>query len=355
MNQTTLFDLHKAFGAVFGKYHGWQLPEYYSNPAEEHTAARNAVVVMERPYFGYLKITGKDHVDLLHRLTTNELRNLQPSEGQINIFTNERGRIVDRVILHKFADEIRLTTSPQNHEKIVKWIDKFTFLEEVKVENLTEKLNMLSLFGPQSAWLLQDSFDKKFDDLSIHHFKEISWENESMMISRTDELGFMGFDLILQRESVPKLWEVLLQQGAKPLGETAYESLRIEAGWPLYGKDFDEEINPHEAGMLPYVNFNKGCYIGQEVIARLDTYEKVQKYLMGIILESEARPNSNDAILSDDQEVGYVTSVGYSFALKKKLALGYVRTKFISEGAAVVIKSQEKLFDGKLVKLPFKA
>jgi glycine cleavage system T protein len=354
MKRSMLFEHQTKLGARFGEYHGWQLPEYYSNPAEEYSAARNSAVIIERPYFGYLKISGKDHVDLLHRLTTNELRDLQPGEGQINIFTNEKGRIVDRVILHKFADEIRLTTSPQNSDKIAKWIDKFTFIEEVKVENLTEKFNTLSLFGPKSAQRLQDSFVNKIEDIPNQHFRQILWQNQSVIISRNDELGLMGFDLILPRESVPKLWEDLLKQDAKPMGEAVYESLRIEAGWPLYGADFDEEINPHEAGMLPYINFNKGCYIGQEVIARLDTYDKVQKHLMGIIFEGGVRPNSKDTIMSDEQEIGYVTSVGFSFALKKNIAFGYVRTRHAEKGAEVVINSQEKLLKGKLVKLPFK-
>jgi len=137
------------------------------------------------------------------------------------------------------------------------------------------------------------------------------------------------------------------------MGEDAYETLRIESGWPVYSKDFDEEINPHETNMLPYVNFDKGCYIGQEVVARLDTYEKVQKHLMGIVLEDEPQPNKKDPIFLDDREVGYITSVTHSFDLNKTIALGYVRTKFIKEGADVRIGSQKNEMTGKIAKLPF--
>ncbi len=106
--------------------------------------------------------------------------------------------------------------------------------------------------------------------------------------------------------------------------------------------------------MLPYVNFDKGCYIGQEVVARLDTYEKVQKHLMGIVLEGDTRPNEKDPIFIDDREVGYITSMSHSFDSGKNIALGYVRTKFIKQRAKVQVRSGEKEINGRMVKFPFK-
>lgn len=334
------------------------MPKVYSAISEEYSAARNGVVLMTRSYSAIIKVFGKDHVDLLHRLTTNEIRNLKPGEGAISIFTNEKGRIVDRFTLYKFEDEMLLITSPQNSEKTAAWIDKYIFVEDVKVQNLTPTMGILTLFGPKSPYLLNSMFNDGFDALVNHHFKKIQWNGKSLLICRTEELGCPGFDLILHSENLKELWEQLLELGTefglKPIGEEAYEILRIEAGWPLFGKDFDEDINPHEAQLLRYVSFTKGCYIGQEVVARLDTYEKVQKYLMGIILEGEAPPKSKDAILIDGQEVGYLTSVTHSIALDKNIALGYVRTKFISEGAHIHINSEAKQISGKLVRLPFK-
>ncbi|MFQ6113184.1 MAG: aminomethyltransferase family protein [bacterium] len=358
MKSSVLFKNQSSFGAEFGEYRGWKLPKFYSAIPEEYSAARHAVALMDRSYYGMIRVFGKDHVDLLHRLTTNELRNLNPGEGQTNIFTNEKGRIVDRVILCKCDDEMRLITSPQTSEKIAAWIDKYIFIEDVKVENLTSTMGMLTLFGPESFSLLSSMFNNDFDSLANHHFKEVSWNRNSLQISRTEELGCPGFNMILDSEDLPELWERLLEVGIdfdlKPMGEEAYEILRIEAGWPLFDKDVDEEINPHEAQLLQYVSFTKGCYVGQEVVARLDTYEKVQKYLTGIILEGDAKPKGKDGILINGQEVGYLTSVTHSIALDKNIALGYVRTKFISEGAQIHINSEIKQISGKLVKLPFK-
>lgn len=351
MQTSVLFDKQKSFGAEFGVFHNWQLPRFYTSVKDEYTASKKDVVVIDRPYFEQIRIFGSDRVDLLHRLTTNDLRTLKPGEGQINIFTNEIGRIVDRVTLFKFENEIRLLINASNIKKINDWIGKYIFIEDVKTEILSTT-GALSIFGPMSSELISKLFDLKVDDLADNHFQEIN----SLQIARTGELGIPGFNLITDSDSLEKLWDRLLVEGEqfelKPMGEQAYEVLRIEAGWPVYGKDFDDGINPHEARMLPYVNFDKGCYIGQEVVARLDTYEKVQKYLMGILLEGIAAPNEKDTIFMSDQKVGYLTSVTHSFDLNKNIALGYVQTKFIEENSELYIKSGQSEVKGKLVKLP---
>ena len=357
MQTSILFEKQKSLGAEFGEFYNWQLPKFYTSVKEEYSAAKKSVVLIDRSYFKQIRISGNDHVDLMHRMSTNEVRTLKPGDGQINIFTNEKGRIVDRVVLFKFETEMRLLITSGNAKKISDWIEKYIFIEDAKTEILSNR-GVISIFGPKSLEFLSKLFDVGFDDLLECHFKEIDWSNHTVQISRTDELGFSGFNLVTEESALSELWDHLIEHGSqfdlKPMGEDAYETLRIESGWPVYSKDFDEEINPHETNMLPYVNFDKGCYIGQEVVARLDTYEKVQKHLMGIVLESETQPNEKDPIFMDDKEVGHITSVTHSFDLNKKIALGYVRTKFIEEGAKVQIRSSEKEISGRLVKLPFK-
>ncbi len=358
MTRFPLFDKQDDSGALFAEPFGWQVPRPYLDIAEEYFSARNAAVMMKRSYFGHLHITGNDHVDLLHRLTTNELRTLKPGEGQINIFANEKGRIIDRVILQAFSDSILLTTSPGNAERVAEWIEKYIFIEDVKVENLATALTTLSLFGPVSATILNGFFSGDFTSLQTCHHNKIDWRGNTIIVSSSDELGIPGFDLIVATGHAHQLWDELFASGRqfdlKPMGDAAYDVLRIEAGWPIYGRDFDEEINPHEAGMSSNIDFNKGCYIGQEVIARLDTYDKVQKHLMGVIFEGDALPKFRDPIFMEGLEVGYLTSVGYSFGMQKSLALGYVRTKFAIAGGEVQAGSDDNQRCGHLVKLPFK-
>ncbi len=166
------------------------------------------------------------------------------------------------------------SSAPVTQKKISDWIEKYIFIEDAKTEILSNR-GVISIFGPKSLEFLSKLFDVKFDDLLECHFKEIAWSNHTVQIARTDELGFSGFNLVTEEGALSALWDHLIDRrkrvDLKPVGEDAYEILRIESGWPLYGKDFDEEIKPNEPNMLPYVNFDKGCYIGQEVDERLDT------------------------------------------------------------------------------------
>lgn len=358
MQTSVLFDKQKSLNAQFETVNVYPFVRVYSNKEEEYHAARERVAVMDRSYLGQLRLTGQDHTDLLHRITTNELRHLKPGEGQINIFTNEKGRIIDRVFLYRSPDAIRLITSALNEKSVSEWIDKYIFIEDVTIESL-DTIGLLSLFGPQAEALLQKAFGEDFGALAVNHFRDIDWQGNPVMVTRTPELSLSGFNVMADSESLPALWDHLMQVGTKfelvPMGEEAYETLRIESGWPRFQQDFDDSVNPHEAGMFPYINFDKGCYIGQEVIARLDTYDKVQKHLKGIFLEGDVLPAKDDTILAEEKKVGRITSATYSPQLKKNIALGYVRTKSSQPGTAVTIEANGDSISGELCELPFKA
>ncbi|MFQ5641755.1 MAG: glycine cleavage T C-terminal barrel domain-containing protein, partial [bacterium] len=289
--------------------------------------------------------------------TTNELRNLNPGDGQINIFTYEKGKIIDRCVFLKNENNIQIVTSPENDKKVADWIRKYIFIEDVSVETLSMDTATVSLFGPQSAAVLNKLFSSDFHQLSEFHHKRATYHTSPITIFATSELGVPGFNLLTETGLIAKLWDDLMKCGAefglRPMGEESFEVLRIENGWPIFGKDFDDTVNPHEAGLLPYIDFDKGCYIGQEVIARLDTYEKVQKYLMGVVLEGDWLPALTVPVFIENKEAGYLTSSTRSLALDKNVALAYVRTKAIREQANVVVKSKTHKTVGELVKLPF--
>jgi folate-binding protein YgfZ len=137
-----------------------------------------------------------------------------------------------------------------------------------------------------------------------------------------------------------------------PLGEEAYEVLRIEAGWPVAGRDYDDGLNPHEAKMHDFIDYDKGCYIGQEVIARLDTYEKVQRHLVGVIIEGDPAAESSKIAVGED-EIGHLTSVTRSPSLNKAIALGYIRSKYMESTEDVIIITDSQKLSGRVVNLPF--
>lgn len=308
---------------------------------------------MDRSYLGQVEVSGKDHVDLLHRITTNELRHLKPGQTQITVFTNEKGRIIDRVHLLKFDDRIRLITSRATGAKVANWIEKFIFIEDVRVSDVSEQYGSISIFGPLGHEIVSDLLSTDATALEGKHFIVVPWEHTEVIIFKENNSKMKTFHLLVEVDVLPSLIDKLLGSTHVPLSNEVYDVLRIEAGWSEHGKDFDKNDNPHEAGMLPYINFDKGCYVGQEVIARLDTYDKVQKHLVGVLLNEEKMPGAKDVIEIDGREAGYVTSSAYSPGLRKNIALGYVRTKFIRPQAPLTIKSTEGELAGELVELPF--
>ena len=357
MKKSILFKKHNASGGKFEEQDGWLLPAEFTGSFQEYTAATTSVALMDRPYIGQLIVKGNDHVDFLHRLTTNELRHLQPGQGLVTIFANEKGRIIDRVGLLKQENEIRLLTSAGTDTKLTDWINKYIFLDDVHVENISTKTGLLSLFGPKATSLLDRLFKQSTTNLKENDFIKYTWQNTLLIIHRGGEFNIPEYNVLIPENLLVELWEKFCSVGEEfnltLMGEKALEILRIEAGRPKYNRDFNEDMNPHEAGMFSFVNFEKGCYIGQEVIARLDTYDKVQKRLMGIILQSERLPETQDKIMIDDQESGFITSATFSYGLNKNIALGYIKTKYAGENKPVRIISKTDSLSGIITELPF--
>jgi len=357
MYKSILFHKQEALGAVFGEYGQWQLPSSYGSYEEEVRAAQTACGLLDRCDLGQVKLTGADHLDLLHRITTNEVRHLRTGDSLIDIFANEKGRIVDRVLLLKIDSGTRLVTSAGHAGAVADWLDRFIFIEDVAVRDLQHAAGALGLYGPRSSDVLRSVFTDVKLPLSDSCFQQIAWNGQPVILQPAVELSVAGFNLFGQTEILPELWDLLLAVGGhcdlQPVGHDALEVLRIEAGWPEFGKDFGDHVNPHEAGMISYVNFDKGCYVGQEVIARLDTYDKVQKRLTGIHIDGTNPAATGDSILMGDEDVGVITSSTYSPTLSHAIAMGYVRSRAMKEKPDHEVHTVDGKWTGRLTALPF--
>jgi len=358
MNSTSrLQDKFQALGADMMDYEGWLIPRSFSSLESEYTAATRFGGLVERPYLGLIRLSGDDHQDLLHRLTTNELRNLAPGKGQINIFTDKDGRILDRVMLFKTKKNIFLLCSPQKAKLISDWIEKFIFIENVKIENLSAQYSTITVLGSLAEKILQAAFDLKAPSPLPWNFYKTEFQNKTVLIQKSKAFHPLSYNVVFDNAISASLWERLMEYGSdfglKPIGFNCLESIRIESGWPASNPDFHQKTNPHEAGMGDYIDYNKGCYIGQEVIARLDTYHKIQKHLVGLQIFDDERPLPHSPIFLENREVGYTTSCSFSPLLKCNIALGYVKTKFIEEGLRCEVQSADRLISAKIVNLPF--
>lgn len=350
-------EFHHSQAKAFIDIGGYPIPAYYQDAIAEFRAAQKSAM-MDRSHAGKLRVFGKDRETLLHRLTANEMRHLKSGEGVVNIFTTAKGRVVDVVEMFMEEESIFLLTSPGRAPMVKQWIEKYTFIEDVRCDDLTLQLGMISLFGAESAALLQTLFDWPVQDLPAQHARLLFHGEISIVVQRSGLITPVQFNLIIPVAELEKFWQTLATQ-ATPIGHVAYEMLRIHRGLPVMEKEITDEYNPHEVGLYPFINFEKGCYIGQEVIARLDTYQKVQRQLAGVKFEI-SKPNdpllstTPAAIYVGEQLIGQLTSACFSPGFQSGLGLALIRKQFAVSTEPVQIRWPERPVRGYLQMLPFR-
>ena len=338
---------------------GWQLSKVYSSVAEEYVAATQGVGLVDRSYVGRLQVTGADRLDLLNRLSTNNLEELSVGRGTGTVLTSSKGRIIDLLLVLMQQDGLLVFTGPENRQKVTEWIDFYTFAEDIEVQDVTEETAMLALIGPEAAHLLGDLIGPGVSSLSRYEFMSANLSGVDVSAIRTDFAGLPGYDLIIKASQAEQVWTELVEKGRdyglSPVGMQTLEAIRVEQGIPESGKELDEKVNPLEANLLELISFNKGCYIGQEVVTRLDTYKKVQKYLMGLSWESESDPVPNAELTLEGKKIGWTTSAVRSPRLNKWIGLGYVRKLQAEPGVQLEMASPEGAISAVVEALPFKA
>ena len=325
---------------IFVDRHGFQLPAVYADFASEYEAATTTVGVHDASYMGRLKATGEDGLDLLNRMSTNNVMDLRVGEGAVTILTTDRGRIIDVLGVVNQGDHVTLLTSPSRQQTVIEWLDKYTIMEDLTIENVTAETTMLALVGPDSETIL---------GLTSSHGPQDSLTAHSVQLGEVDVLAIeqpLGtlsrYWLITSPDDATRLWQHLTEAGAVPLGWTAMEAARVNFGVPEFGPELGEPYNPLEAGLIGSVDFAKGCYIGQEVIARLDSYKKVQKYLVSLIFDAYATVSPGDELLQGGKQVGTVTSVAPEPSDGVLKGLGYVKAAAAIPGANLEVAGPEK-------------
>ena len=360
MLTSPVLELQRRAGANVGEAYGWRLPNTYSSVAEEYEAATQRAGVLDRSYIGRLKLTGRDGVDLLNRLSTNDLETLTaPSQGAYTVLTSNKGRILDLLFVLRLEDHLLVLTGAENRQKVADWVDFYTFTEDVAVRDVTEETAMLAVMGPHSARLLDElTGQTTVSTLPRYASVNVSIGGIEVLAIRTDFAGLPGYDITVPAHQAGQLWTQLVnvsaEPGLKPVGMEALEAVRIEQGVPVYGKDLSEDVNPLEARLLEFISFNKGCYVGQEVVARLDTYKKVQKYMVGLSWDPDNTPALGAGLFFEGKRVGGITSTVKSPWLDKAIGLGYIRKAQALPGVQLTMESAKGEIAAQVEDLPFK-
>ena len=316
---------------------------FYTSLADEYQSLTQRVGIVDRSPVGRLSVSGEDALDLLNRLSTNELMTLEVGQSVPTVLTSNKGRILDLLLVLRLQDRLLVLTSPESRQKVADWIDFYTFAEDVNVQDVTEDTAMLSLAGPNAAGLLDELTGQSVSSLARYEHLPFSIGGVDASVIRTDFARLPGYDIVVSVAEGSRLWKELLargeEAGAKPVGTQALEVTRVEQGVPAYGKETSEEYNPLEANLLEFISFTKGCYVGQEVVTRLNTYKKVQKHLVGLRWDSGGVPEEGAKLLVDGTQVGVVTSAVQSPGLGKAIGLGYVRKAHATPGTVVDVDS----------------
>jgi len=332
---------------------GRKVFKQFKSTEEEIHSLNDGVGLRDLSGSGILELEGKDVLDFFHRISTNSLKDLQANSVAQTIFTTEKGRIIDAATIINFDSRQLLVCSSAHKYKIRSWIEKYIITDDVRVNDAAGKYVLLELLGPQADSFMTLVCGNSVNEVGLNKFKSLSSEGVLFYITRLkDRNGKIKFWIWLNPDNAVKLVDYMLSNKGifdfNLIGEDAYKCYRIMKGFPASPNEINDSYNPHEANLTDLVSFTKGCYIGQEVIARLDTYDKVQKHLTGISFSQPVEETANFTLYDTAGiEAGKVTSIVYSAKCGKTIALAYVKNAFLQEDTELTAKDE----NGKSVKV----
>ena len=314
------------------------LQQSTGQPAAE-ALAPSALSVRLNSGYGCLKATGEDTLDLLNRLSTNRVDHLQPGNWAPTVLTSDRGRIVDLLTVIHAGDFVYLLTSPGQQQPVIEWLDKYTIMEDLEVEDVSNSTTVVALAGDGAgaALGLESTGPEPLPGLQYPTATVNVGGHDAIALSRP-----MGATpcclLVAPSGEAAGIVEALAATGAVEAGVEAWEALRVASGAPAFGPEMGEPYNPLETGLIGAIDFTKGCYIGQEVIARLDSYERVQRYLSVLRFSDSCEANASTPLYIDGRQAGTVTSV-YRTPGGELRGLGFVRTASATPGQVLEVAS----------------
>lgn len=310
-------------------------------------AARVGVAICDRTAWGRIKVAGDDRLNFLHNQSTNNFQILKPGQGCDTVFVTSTARTIDLVTAYVREDAVILLVSPNRRQYLMEWLDKYIFYaDKVELSDITQYTNTFSLIGPGSDAVLEklgigELIGQPYGSHQVYTIAPV----EGVRIAVGSGLAAPGYTFTFPYTDKETVWNKLLEAGAVEMSDRAWDALRILQGRPAPDAELTDDYNPLEVGLWQTISFTKGCYIGQETIARLNTYKGVKQHLLGIRLSAPVEVGS--AIAVGDEKVGKLTS--YTETADGYFGLGYIRTKAGGVGLKVKVGETE----GEIVEIPF--
>jgi folate-binding protein YgfZ len=360
MSSLALHEFHHGLGAHFGELNGAEIVARYGDVLVEHAALRESAGVLDLSFRGRICLTGADRVRFLHGQVTNDIKRIQTGQGCYAALVTGKGKMESDMNIYALQDELLLDFEPGLTEKISQRLEKYIVADDVQVVDAAPHYGVLSVQGPKA-----DSVVRAlgiFPQVPTAAFQSVKISDATLgeIYLMNQPRPTLGFDLFVPTNSLGAVADKLIAAaksiGGRACGWDAFEIARIEAGIPRFGADMDETNFPLECGIeARALSYNKGCYIGQEVINRIHTIGHVNKELRGFRLHDDLAtlPAKGERLFHEGKEAGYITSAVKSPALKSNLALGYARREAGASGTELTLPHDGKEKRATVVPLPF--
>ena len=360
LKRTPLFEAYKKHGAKVIDFGGWELPVQFSSILEEHEAVRKEAGLFDVSHMGEVLVEGKDAESYINYLVTNDVTKVSENQAQYTAMCYPDGGTVDDLLVYKLEDEkYLLVINASNIEKDFAWMEQ-NVKGEVTLKNISGEVAQLAIQGPKAESILQKVTETDLSQIGFFCFAQnVNVDGiTEVLVSRTGYTAEDGFELYLAAEKVEALWEKLLdagkEDGLKPCGLGARDTLRLEGRLALYGQELTKEISPLEAGIGFAVKTTKESdFIGKDVLVR-QKEEGVKRKIVGIEVTGRGIPRHDYKVFSNaEQEIGFVTSGTQSPTLKKSIGLALISAEHAKVGTELKVEIRNKLIDAVVVKTPF--
>jgi len=354
--RTPLYDRHRALGARLVDFAGWEMPVSYGGALEEHRAVRQRCGLFDVSHMGEVEVRGRGAGVWCNRLTVNDVRRLQDGAGQYSILCDERGGVIDDLIVYRLADErFLLVVNASTTEADLAWMREHGS-PDVELVDRSAETGLLALQGPRAAPVLAGLADADVAAMRPFTLRDATVAGEPVRVSRTGYTGEDGFELFVASDRLPTLWDAFLAamvaEEGFPCGLAARDTLRLEAALPLYGSDMDRTTTPLEAGLGWVVKLDKGEFIGRAALAA-QREGGVPRRLVGLEMDDAGVPRHGQAVLADGGPVGQVTSGTKSPTLGRFIAMAYVPARYAEVGTAVGVDVRGRHHRAHVVQRPF--
>ncbi|AXT49468.1 glycine cleavage system aminomethyltransferase GcvT [Aquimarina sp. BL5] len=357
MKNTALTETHAALGAKIVPFAGYNMPVSYEGVNIEHETVRNGVGVFDVSHMGEFLITGPNALDLIQKVTSNDAAKLVDGKAQYSCLPNDKGGIVDDLIVYKIADEkYLLVVNASNIQKDWDWIKSHNTMN-ADMRDLSEDYSLLAIQGPKAAEAMQSLTSVDLETMKFYTFEVADFAGiDHVIISATGYTGSGGFEIYCKNSEVQQIWDKVLEAGGdfgiKPIGLAARDTLRLEMGYCLYGNDINDETSPIEAGLGWITKFTKD-FVNADALAKEKEHGSERK-LVGFELDERGIPRHDyDIVDGNGNKIGIVTSGTMSPSLGKGIGLGYVPKVFTAPGSKINIQVRKKAIPATVVKLPF--